>query len=97
MFLHSSFSAKSFSNRSWKLDLPIPGIASLGGFSTDRKSKVRRLDDDLEEIEEALDAGTVTRLRNEMLSASLAQDVIDRAKARAKRMRSEEEALLLML
>ena len=75
---------------------PVP-VASLGGWSGEQKREKKRFDDDLGEIEEALPLDVVSRIRNEMLSASLAQDVIARAKSRAKRMRLEEEALLLML
>jgi len=83
---------------SWGVAAVVPVLpASLGGWTDDRKRKKRRLDDELDEIQEALPADVVSRIRNEMLSASLAQDVIARAKSRAKRMRSEEEALLLML
>ena len=83
---------------SWGVDSVVPVLpASLGGWADDRKRKKNRLDDELNEIQEALPADVVSRIRNEMLSASLAQDVIARAKSRAKRMRSEEEALLLML
>ena len=75
---------------------PVP-VASLGGWSGEQKPKKKRLDDELETIQEAIPVDVVSRIRNEMLSASLAQDVIARAKSRAKRMRSDEEALLLML
>ena len=76
-------------------DVPV-SLASLGGWPAKKRKKAHE-DNDLEEVSEAFPADVVSRIRNEMLSASLAQDVIARAKSRAKRMRSEEEALLLML
>ena len=82
---------------SWGAGADVPvSLASLGGWPAKKRKKADE-DDEPEEVSEAFPADVVSRIRNEMLSASLAQDVIARAKSRAKRMRSEEEALLLML
>jgi len=78
-----------------------PQVASLGGWSADPKPKKKRkkaLPD--EQITEALPPAMVSRLKDEMLAASLTKDVIERAAnhaATVKRVRAEEMALLLMI
>ena len=93
VFRSSSFSKRSFSIKSWRFDGVVPLIASLGGNPYEQKNpKVIAIDDD---VEEALSASTVSRIRNEFLSEALANDLINRAKVR--KARAEEEALLLMI
>lgn len=70
----------------------VPAFASLGA-APDRHVKKRTVTVD-DEIEEAISAEAVSRIRNEFLSEALANDVIKRAKVRKAR---AEEALLLLL
>jgi len=100
------FSLKSFLRKSFSA-LSFKGIgehfASLGGWGGPAKEQKKKRKKVVEEIQEALPPVVVSRLREEMIAASLTQDVIGRASAhaadvaRAKRNRVEEEALLLML
>lgn len=70
-----------------------PVLASLGGTPYEqKKQRISAIDD---EVEEPLSAETVSRIRNEFLSEALANDLINRAKVR--KARAEEEALLLMI
>ena len=83
---------------SWGSSSVMPAAASLGAWVPveQRKKPRKRLDDDLE-VEEALPDATVARLTKEMLAASMYADMADRARTRSRRMRAEEEALLLMI
>lgn len=93
MFRSSSFSQRSFSVKSWRFDGIAPAIASLGGAAYEQKKpRITAIDD---EVEEAISAETVSRIRNEFLSEALANDLISRAKVR--KARAEEVALLLMI
>ena len=76
-------------------ETPAPPMASLGSWSgkTEEQRKKEVIDD---VVAEPIHPMVVARLRDEMLSASLAQDVIARAKA-ASRKRNNEVALLLMI
>jgi len=96
-FFSAGFFANGFFSNGFWGDQPI-APASLGAWCPveQPKKRKRRLDDDLD-VEEALPAGEVARLRDEMLSASLSSDMEERAKKRWKRMRAEEDALLLMI
>lgn len=67
-------------------------MASLG--AAPYQPKRRRYEND-EEVEEPILPGEINRIRNEFLSQSLADDLIRRAKTR--KARAEEEALLLMI
>ncbi len=63
-------------------------FASLGWTSNRQKKR------DEEEIEEPISAKSITRIRNELLSEVLANDLISRAK---RRKAQAEEALFLLL
>lgn len=83
-------------------DAPPPVVASLGGWGPFEKAPRRKKKEEVEfeqEVEEALSKPVVSRIRAEMLSASIAVEVIERAKesARKTKKRREEEALLLMI
>jgi hypothetical protein len=69
-------------------------IASLGGFSQAYK-KPEELPEEVEIIQEAIPEAYISRIRNEFLSEALAKDLINRAKQRKSR--AEEEALLIIL
>ena len=69
------------------------GFASLGG-----EHKHKRVEEKAEapnEIIEPLPVEYISRIRNEFLSEAMAKDLINRAKQRKSR--AEEEALLLIL
>jgi hypothetical protein len=71
-------------------------FASLGAWGgKDEQEKPRKKKETPQEIVEPLPVEVIARLREEMLSASLAADVVSRAKAR--RTRADEEALILMI
>lgn len=81
---------------SWlQLDSNVPqlGFASLGGAP--ERLKRKPIPEEADEITEAISAAEITRIRNEFLSESLAHDLITRA--RKRKSRAEEEALLLIL
>jgi hypothetical protein len=87
VFHRSSFSAKSFSSKSWRFDRAfVP--ASLGAWGPIKR--IRRADEEV--VEEAFPPAVVSRLRGEMLAAALMQDEIRKA-----RRRREEAVLLLMM
>ena len=69
-------------------------LASLGG-APERIKRKNKPDEDESEVVEALPTATISRIQNEFLSESLAQDLINRA--RKRKSRAEEEALLLIL
>lgn len=68
-------------------------LASLGSDSYQERISKRSENDGL--IEEALSDSTISRIQNEFLSESLAHDLITRA--RKRKARAEEEAILLIL
>jgi hypothetical protein len=71
----------------------VPSLASLGGHPIKQKKKILHVQD--EEIQEPIPESYVSRIRNEFLSEALADDLINRA--RKRKSRAEEEALLLMI
>jgi len=75
-----------------------PLFASLGGTPDKPRKPVKaKRKKPQEEIESPLPPETAGRIRDELLGASLTADVIERAKARAKRIQAEETAILLIL
>lgn len=74
-------------------NVSTPAFASLGA-ATERQRRKPKPDKEAE-ITEAIGAEAVSRLRNEFMAESLTQDVINRA--RKRKSRAEEEALLLMI
>jgi hypothetical protein len=72
----------------------VTNLASLGGFAPAYK-KPEELPEEVEIVEEAIPEAYISRIRNEFLSEALAKDLINRAKQRKSR--AEEEALLLIL
>ena len=94
VFLHKSFSQKSFSPVAWKFDGVVPSFASLGAAPYPQTKQIKR-HDDTDDIPEAISAAEITRIQSEFLSESLAHDLITRAHKR--KTRAEEEALLLMI
>lgn len=75
----------------------VPNLASLGGFSPSvAKNPVSHVEpEEVEIVEEAIPEAYISRIRNEFLSEAMAKDLINRAKQRKSR--AEEEALLLIL
>lgn len=69
-------------------------IASLGGFAPAYKNP-EELPEEVEIVKEAIPEAYISRIRNEFLSEAMAKDLINRAKQRKSR--AEEEALLLIL
>lgn len=69
-------------------------LASLGAAPYQR-AKIKRDDDEPDEIPESISAAEITRIQSEFLSGALAHDLITRA--RKRKARAEEEALLLIL
>lgn len=75
-----------------------PLFASLGGTPDKPRKPVKaKRKKPQEEIESPLPPETAGRIRDELLGASLTADVIERAKARAKRIQAEETVILLIL
>lgn len=68
-------------------------LASLGSVA--KPSRPRKIDQANDEISEPIALDFVNRIRNEFLSESMAHDLIRRA--RIRKSRAEEEALLLMI
>lgn len=68
-------------------------LASLG--SSGKPSKARKIAQANDGVSEPISLEFVSRIRNEFLSESLAHDLIRRA--RIRKSRAEEEALLLMI
>jgi hypothetical protein len=96
-FFSAGFFAEGFFSTGFWGDQPsVPASLGAWGPVEQRKKPRKRLDDDLE-VEESLPDATVARLTKEMLAASLSADMADRARTRSRRMRAEEEALLLMI
>lgn len=87
-FLRKAFSAKSFKG----LGEFFASLGAWGGKVEEEKPRKKKAQ---QQIAEPIPVEVVARLREEMLSASLAVDVIQRAKAR--RNRADEEALILMI
>lgn len=88
-FLRKAFSAKSFKG----LGEFFASLGSWGGKVEEEKPRKKK--EAQQQVVEPLPVEVVARLREEMLSASLAADVVSRAKAR--RIRANEEALILMI
>ena len=88
----ASFSISAIGNLT-AADMPVP-MASLGGFSP--KIKPEEPQKELPEaVPEPIPESYVSRIRQEFLSESMAHDLITRA--RKRKSRAEEEALLLIL
>lgn len=92
MFDEQSFDVQAYSTDAWLFGVVAPP-ASLGAWGDYRRSR-RGKDEDEDEalIPEALDAATVSRLRDEMLGGMLSQEA-----RQLRRKRAEEEALILMM
>lgn len=95
-FWNSEFWSESFWNAEfWGEDEAPQLLASLGGFAPQVKQLPVKEEDEPEVVAEAIPDVDVTRISNEFLSAELAADLINRA--RKRKARAEEEALLLIL
>ena len=100
-WLKDSFKSVAWKLGAWKEEEEEPQIlASLGGFSPPAKKKPEEVKEELpdelpEIVPEPIPAEYISRIRNEFLSEAMANDLITRAKQRKSR--AEEEALLLIL
>jgi len=100
-WLKDSFKAAAWKLGAWKEEEEEPQLlASLGGFSPPAKKKREEAKEELPEefpeiIPEPIPEAYVSRIRNELLSEAVANDLITRAKKRKSR--AEEEALLILL
>lgn len=93
-FRAAAFAAKHFAARALHgVSVVMASLGAWGGKTEEKKRKKPKLA--APEVEESFPVEVVSRLRDEMLSSSIAADVIARAKTR--RIRAEETALLLMI
>ncbi len=71
--------------------------ASLGGWGGDKEEKKKkRKPEEIIPIESVVSAAS-SKFRDEAISMALADEIMSRARARTKKLRADEEALLLML
>lgn len=97
-WLKDSWKAIAWKKGAWKEEEEEPRIlASLGGFapSAYKKPEEEKPEELPEIVPEPIPAEYISRIRNEFLSEAMAKDLINRAKQRKSR--AEEEALLLIL
>lgn len=96
-FRAAAFAAKHFAARALHgVTTVLASLGAWGGRAEEKKKKPHKVVEP-DVVEEAFPVDVVSRLREEMLSASLTAEVIARAKQRSKRIRAEESALLLMI
>jgi len=96
-WLANSLRHSSWKDGSWEKEDETQILASLGGFAPSVvKKPVSHVEhEEVEIVEEAIPEAYISRIRNEFLSEAMAKDLINRAKQRKSR--AEEEALLLIL
>ena len=95
VFSLKSFLKKSFSAISFKgLGEYFASLGAWGGKVEEVKKKRKKI---VDVVEEAIPQVVISRLRDEMLAASLTEEIIARAKARAKQKRNNTVALLMMI
>ena len=75
---------------------PPQVLASLGAWSGIKEEKPKH-EKPPETVSEALPDPVVARIKDELLSASLAAEVIERARTQAKRRKNQQLAILLTL
>lgn len=91
-FLRTAFSAVSFKG----LGEFFASLGAWGGEEQKKKKRKKKIEQIAAVSPEPIPVSMVSRLREEMIGASLADEVKQRA-IRLKRIRDEDEELLLML
>ena len=93
-FRSALFAAKTFAAQS--LAGTRQFFASLGAWGGIKEEKPKQ-EKPPETVSEALPDPVVARIKDELLSASLAAEVIERARTQAKRRKNQQLAILLTL
>ena len=77
-------------------EAPPPVLASLGAWGGSLKNE-NKPEKKQETISEPLPDPVIARIKDELLSASLAAEVIERARKQAQRRKNQQLAILLTL
>jgi hypothetical protein len=99
VFNHQYFSAQFFNSVFFSPDESTPQLlASLGAAPVSERRR-KRPDEEREDeqIADAIPPAMVSRLRDEMLSATMAADVVERAQDMARKAKRRKDAAILLL